>query len=208
MKLKPQEIYHVFNHGNNRQRIFYDRENYHLFLHKLKRYLSPHCDILAYCLMPNHFHLLIHGNEKTIIPFLKPEDQSNYHQSNPYVFMNCFAHGMKMLLSSYAKAINKRHNRSGSLFRQNTKSKRTSSDSFSMDYSLWCFIYIHNNPQVAGLADSPADWPFSSYREYLGKSTDPICNIQLGKKLLSLDINELIQFNGCEIPDHIKSKFL
>ncbi len=207
MKLKTQEIYHVYNRGNNRQRLFYEKENYHFFLSKVKRYLSPHCDILAYCLMPNHFHLLVHANEKTMIPFIKPTDTGSFQETNPYVFMTCFAHGMKMLLSSYAKAINKRHQRSGSLFRQNTKSKRTSSDAFTMDYTLWCFIYIHNNPLVAGLADSPSDWAFSSYTEYLGKSTDPICNIELGKQLLSLEINELIAFDGCEIPDHIKSKF-
>ncbi len=207
MKLNPQEIYHVYNRGNNRQRLFYEKENYFLFLHKLKQYISPHCDILAYCLMPNHFHLLVHANDKTIVPFLKENDLSGFHETNPYVFMTCFSHGMKMLLSSYAKAINKRHNRSGSLFRQNTKSKRTSSDQFTMDYTLWCFIYIHNNPYVAGLTDSPEQWDFSSYKEYIGKSTNPICNIKLGRKLLSLEINELVSFNTCEIPDHIKTKF-
>jgi REP element-mobilizing transposase RayT len=207
MKINPEEIYHVYNHGNNRQRLFYEQDNYHFFLRKLKRYISPHCDILAYCLMPNHFHLLIHGNEKTIIPFLKQEDLHGDTAANPYVFMTRFAHGMKMLLSSYAKAINKRHNRSGSLFRQNTKAKCTSSESFSMDYSLWCFIYIHNNPMVAGLAKSPQDWAFSSYKEYSGECQDPLCNIQLARKLLSLDINELGDFGSCEVPEHIRSKF-
>ncbi len=207
MKLKPQEIYHVYNHGNNRQRLFYEQENYLFFQFKLKQYLSPYCDILAYCLMPNHFHLLIHGNDNTIIPFMKNRDQTNHADANPYVFMTCFAHGMKMLLSSYAKAINKRHQRSGSLFRQNTKSKCTSSDDFTLDYSLWCFRYIHNNPLMAGLVDTPDAWPFSSYHEYLGTSPDPICNTRLGKKLLRLDMNELIDYNQYEVPDYIKSRF-
>ena len=203
MKLTSQEIYHVYNRGNNRQRLFYDKDNYPYFLGKIKKYISPYCDILAYCLMPNHFHLLIHANEKTNIPYQVSDDNPTFKETNPYVFMSCFSHGMQLLLSSYAKAINKRHKRTGSLFAQNTKSKRTSSDDFSMDYSLWCFIYIHNNPQFSGLVSSPEHWAYSSYHEYLGKSPDPICNIALGKKLLSLEINELFDFNDCEIPDQI-----
>jgi putative transposase len=203
MNLKSGQIYHVYNRGNNRQRLFYENGNYYYFLTKIRQYLSPYCDFLAYCLMPNHFHFLIHANEKTNVPYQWAEDTSPLKDSNPYTSMSCFSHGMQLLLSSYAKAINKSHKRTGSLFTQNTKAKRTSSDSFSMDYTLWCFIYIHNNPHLAGLSSSPENYAYSSYREYLGKSPDPLCNIQLGRELLSLEINELIAFNQCEIPDHI-----
>ncbi len=206
MKLKSEEIYHVYNRGNNRQRIFYENENYAYFLSKVKQYISPYCDLLAYCLMPNHFHMLIHANERTNVPYLILDDNPVIQETNPYIFMSCFSHGMQLLLSSYAKAINHRHKRTGSLFTQNTKSKRTSSDFFSMDYTLWCFIYIHNNPTFSGLVSSPEKWPYSSYREYLQITPDPICNISLGKKLLSLEINELIQFDGFEIPPHIIDK--
>jgi putative transposase len=203
MKLKSGEIYHVYNRGNNRQRLFYDAENYFYFLGKVKQYISPHCDILSYCLMPNHFHFMIHANSQTNLPYYIAGENPAFKETNPYVFMSRFSHGMQLLLSSYAKAINKRHKRSGSLFKQNTKAKRTSSDAFKMDYTLWCFIYIHNNPVEAGLVSSPGKWAFSSYREYLGKVPEPLCNIELGKELLSLGINELITLNDCEIPDHI-----
>ena len=113
-----------------------------------------------------------------------------------------------MLLSSYAKAINKRNKRTGSLFTQNTHAKKTSSAAHRMDYTLWCFIYIHNNPVSAGLVQSPEKWLYSSYREYLGQSTDPLCNLEMGKKLLDLEINELIRFNDLEIPDHMIDKIL
>ena len=206
MQLHPHQVYHIYNRGNNRQQLFYEPENYPFFIEKTRKHISPNCDLLAFCLLPNHFHFLVHANEETILPFDHSKGTNPVLQQNPLVQMSKFSHGVQQLLSSYAKAINKRHKRKGSLFTQNTRSKMTSSPAHQMDYTLWCFIYIHNNPVAAGLVDSPEKWPFSSYREYLGLSTNPLCNIELGKKLLSLEINELIRFNEIEIPDHIFTK--
>ena len=52
-------IYHIYNQGNNRQRIYYSRENYLFFIRKLRTHILPFADILAWCLMPNHFHLMV-----------------------------------------------------------------------------------------------------------------------------------------------------
>ena len=59
MHFEKNLIYHVFNQGNNKQPIFFERENYLYFLRKMRKYLRPNADILCYCLMPNHFHWLI-----------------------------------------------------------------------------------------------------------------------------------------------------
>ena len=59
MEFSNGQIYHVYNRGNNSQTVFFSRENYLFFLEKVRKYLSPHADILAWCLMPNHFHLMI-----------------------------------------------------------------------------------------------------------------------------------------------------
>jgi putative transposase len=61
-------IYHIYNQGNNRQKIFFREENYYFFLQKIKRYILPYADILAWCLMPNHFHLMVLVNETEIVP--------------------------------------------------------------------------------------------------------------------------------------------
>jgi REP element-mobilizing transposase RayT len=58
MKLYPNHLYHIYNQGNNQQKTFLDRDDYLIFLRKVKKFLSPYADILAYCLMPNHFHFL------------------------------------------------------------------------------------------------------------------------------------------------------
>jgi putative transposase len=206
MKLKSGEIYHVYSRGNNRQRVFYDRENYFYFISKMKQYLVPNCDLLAYSLMPNHFHFLIHANRKSTFRIGETENLETTQVASGFK-MTRFSKGIQLLLSSYAKGINKRYGRSGSLFRQNTKSKRTSSEYFLQDYSLQCFMYIHNNPVTAGLVHYPEEWEFSSVREYMGfKNIDSLCNVALAKELLRLDINEIQYLNTKEVPTEIIRK--
>jgi len=64
MILEPNNLYHIYNQGNNRQQIFFEKENYYFFLRKMSTHLLPYADIIAWCLMPNHFHwmLWVHKN--------------------------------------------------------------------------------------------------------------------------------------------------
>ena len=57
--LYPGEYFHIFNRGNNRENVFYKPENSAYFLKKHTKYLLPILDTYAYCLLPNHFHLLV-----------------------------------------------------------------------------------------------------------------------------------------------------
>ena len=61
-------FYHLFNRGINRQAIFFNEENYFYFLGLLDKYLTGYVSILAYCLLPNHFHLVIKVNEEITVP--------------------------------------------------------------------------------------------------------------------------------------------
>jgi REP element-mobilizing transposase RayT len=55
----PDQYYHFYNRGNNRQAVFMERDNYLYFLKGVKKYLCKHLDVLAYCLMPTHYHHLV-----------------------------------------------------------------------------------------------------------------------------------------------------
>ena len=176
MRLTEGGIYHVFNRGNNREVIFPRRQNYLYFLECVQKYIKGYCDILAWCLMPNHFHFLVYGNEFST-PIIR--DGSFERQR--------FSQGIKQLLSSYAKAINKQEGRTGSLFQQKTKGVHV--NDHDHDYSLTAFHYVHQNPLRAGLVDRMEDWEFSSFREYMGEGKVMLCNRDLARELLDLDLN-------------------
>lgn len=60
MKLLQESLYHIYNRGNNQQRIFLEEKNYDFFLRKAHNELEGQLDFLTYCLMPNHFHFLVY----------------------------------------------------------------------------------------------------------------------------------------------------
>ncbi|MEH2191607.1 MAG: transposase [Nostoc sp.] len=141
VSLQVGNFYHVYNRGNNRQAIFFERENYIYFLRLVREHLiSNAVDIVAYCLMPNHYHFLV---------YLRDETLSN---------------AMKSLSLSYTKAINKRFNRSGVLF----QGRFQSIEILETDYLVNLSRYIHLNPVKVGLVEQPGEWEFSSYLEYAG----------------------------------------
>lgn len=175
-------LYHVYNQGNNRQRIFYSKENYLFFLEKMRVHLLKHCELLAWCLMPNHFHWMINIPEDYCQEITDFENKSNLQPINKEI---------SILLSSYTNAINKSYSRTGSLFRKRTKAKCLNVPNLRDDYyPLVCLLYIHQNPLASGLSDSLEGWPFSSYRDYAGVRTGNICNLDLAHKLLDLPDDE------------------
>jgi hypothetical protein len=119
--------------------------------------------------MPNHFHFLA---------FTKA--QFDYEK---YVI------GLRTLLSSYTKAINKQESRSGSLFRQNTKFKNISDASEEYFYGQYYLHYIHQNPLRAGLVTNIEEWRFSSYPDYIKIRNGSLCNKKLAIELLRLPEN-------------------
>ena len=99
------------------------------------------------------------------------------------------AEGLRITLSRYARIVNSFENRSGSIFRQNTKAKCLVDDvkhgvlvKSKNSYLEECFYYIHRNPLKSGLVEDLSDWHHSAYREYIGKATDGICDIERAKR--------------------------
>ncbi len=130
-------IYHIYNQGNNRQPIFFTSENYEFFLRKVRTHVLPYADILAWCLMPNHFHLMVEVKEVLLpMPSLthgvtSPLKQLSHPVSNPSQPQRPESHPVSkhitintsigIMLRSYTRAINLQEHRTGSLFREETK---------------------------------------------------------------------------------------
>jgi REP-associated tyrosine transposase len=175
MQFFANELYHIYNRGNNRRKIFFSDRNYLFFLEKLRISVLPYCDMLAYCLMPNHFHFFIHSDQRAIAT--KPFGANQ---------QNVLSEGIRRLLSSYTQAVNNQNNSTGSLFQQNTKAKAIVSG--DANYDLTCFNYIHQNPIVANLVKRMEDWPYSSFADCCGLRNGSICNKELAIKFLGLNM--------------------
>jgi putative transposase len=184
MHFTPNVLYHVYNRGNNRQQIFFSKENYLYFKDKIVAELNPYCDLIAYCLIPNHFHLIIHANEKTVEV---PERNK--------ISKSAFSDGVRILLSSYTRAINRQEKRFGSLFTQNTQSKALMNWSENKWYAEYCFYYAHRNPYANKLVQNLNDWPYSSYPEYASKKVEPICNHEIARQYLDIDWENFVAFS-------------
>ena len=118
----------------------------------MQHYFTPkNCEILAYCLMPNHYHILLQ---------IKIDD-----------------FGRKVMLpfsTSYTKAINKQQNRVGSLFQGSYQFRHIA----STPNLLMLSRYIHRNPVEAGFTNTAEEWTYSSHTDYLGKSKGNFVNTQ------------------------------
>jgi putative transposase len=140
MSFATGEHYHLYNRGVDRQLIFFSQDNRLFFLKQLRKHLCPKADVLAYCLMPNHYHLLIKVADEGV------------------------SEAMQAFTTSYVKAVNRDQGRVGPLFQSRFEAVHVDRE----EYLLHLSRYIHRNPVEAGLVESPDQWEFSSYREYVG----------------------------------------
>ncbi len=196
-------LYHIYNQGNNKGKVFFTRENYLFFLKKTRIHICSHADIIAWCLMPNHFHLMVLVNKNIIDVAKNSESQTGVLSSE--IKQRSFNDSIGILLRSYTRAINKQENSSGALFRKETKSQCLNSPtalapSFyskngtqvivtnnpEKEYPQVCFNYIHENPVSANLVANTTDWEFSLALDY--------ANLRNGNLVNKKVANEYVNF--------------
>lgn len=130
--------YHVTQRGNNRAPIFFSDSDYSFFLDVLQEAKAKHpCLVYAYCLMPNHFHLL-----------LQPRDEHNVSLL------------IKLIGAKYVRYINKTNNRSGTLWQGRFKCSLIEQELHFIN----CLRYIEMNPVRSGIVKFPEQYRWSSYR--------------------------------------------
>lgn len=169
----PGSIVHVYNRGNNSEKIFFDEQDYKGFLFRTGLALGIEPEILqkenltsvpysririnaeknlfklhAFCLMPNHFHLLIEQIGE--IPISKIISQ---------------------ICTSYAMYLNKKHKRAGHVFQDKFKAVLVENN----PQLMWISSYIHMNPVKAKLGKHPKDYRWSSYNDYIGRNLPITC---------------------------------
>ncbi len=170
-KFAPKEIYHLYNRGVGKMDIFKDSQDLFVFLLRLKENIFPELidqsklswlekrrkllpshsfDLISYCLMPNHFHLLI--QQKTDLSITKL---------------------ISKICTSYAIYFNKKYNRVGAMFQDQFKAVLIKNN----EQLLWTSFYIHKNPLEAKLVKSLNNYKWSSYSEYCNfKEDNGLCN--------------------------------
>ncbi len=147
-------VYHIFNRGNNKEDIFREDRNYYYFLSLIKKYVLSVSDIYAYCLLKNHFHIILRIKDINELP--------EKLKTKPFLaFSNLF--------NTYKKSINKAYNRSGSLFQEHLHRNRVKDES----YLIKLITYIHLNPSKHQFTEDFRNYLFSSYKAYTtNKKTD------------------------------------
>jgi REP element-mobilizing transposase RayT len=135
-------FYHVYNRGAHKSQIFFSEENYGYCLKLISKYsLSYKVDILAYCLMPNHYHLLVRQQPGGSV-----------------------ARFLQTTFNAYVQAVNKQQGLHGALFESSAQSLNVDTEAYLLE--LVC--YIHLNPVTANLVKFPQDWKFSDYGVWIG----------------------------------------
>ena len=151
-------IFHVMMRGINHQNIFEDEEDNYQFINTLGRVrvryddegnpCGSNCTYYAYCLMGNHFHLLIRERKETV------------------------GETVKRIASSYVYYYNRKYGRDGHLFKERFKSEPVN----DMAYFTVLLRYIHQNPVKAGIVERVKDYEYSSWGEFDG-TVEPVFQI-------------------------------
>ena len=152
--LEQGNYYHIYNRGNNSIDVFFDSESYYHFLRLYDKYISPIADTYAWCLLKNHFHVLVYLRMNHEIEFEKLEYSTIEKPKfiEPSKQFGC-------LFNAYTQAINKKFNRTGGLFEKPFERKLITTDIYLQNL----IYYIHSNPVQHGFVNQMGLYPWSSY---------------------------------------------
>lgn len=163
--LSPTQIYHIMVRGNAGRDVFIEEEDRQKLLKIIiNKKREREFNIYAYCLMDNHFHLVLKEHEDNV------------------------SHIMKKINTTYAIYFNKKYQLNGHLFQGRFKSEIIESD----DYFLAVIRYIHNNPVKAGIVLLPQEYKWSSYFSYTNPNPNlnTIVNVEDSLRLFSDDLSK------------------
>ena len=157
--LETEKIYHIYNRGINGENLFREERNYRFFMKRYAHYLGEAVDTFAYCLLKNHFHLLV--RVKSVAERTQIRQKPSVKGANTILLdpSRQFGH----LFNSYTQAINKAYGRTGSLFEESFARIHVDENRYFTNL----INYIHTNPVKHGFTDDFTDYRHSSYQSHL-----------------------------------------
>lgn len=163
-RLELETYYHIYNRSINSENIFKKEEHYTLFLKKYAFHVSPFVETYAYCLLGNHFHLLLKIKSQQEIHL---EAQKQYPHKEISDYSRFISSQFSHFFNGYTQSINKQMNRTGGLFETPFRRIVVDSDAY-FSHLVW---YIHHNPQKHGLIKDFRDYPHSSFNAITSTET-------------------------------------
>ncbi|HBF87553.1 MAG TPA: hypothetical protein DDX39_02835 [Bacteroidales bacterium] len=160
-KLEEDKFYHIYNRGNNKDKLFYSNANYEYFLRKYDEYLSDFVETYAFCLLPNHFHFLV--RIKNVSKLTESMISLKAISSIKEEVILSTEERFRRLFITYSQAINKQQNRHGSLFEKPFRRIEIS----NTKYLANLVFYIHANPTLHGIDKDFRMYAWSSYHRIL-----------------------------------------
>jgi len=152
MKIQPiieGQYFHIYNRGVNGENLFKEKKSYQQFLEKYVFYCGDILETLAYCLLINHFHLLVRIKENVEVP----------RRDGKGMFRMDASKQLGHLFNSYAQSVNRAHGRTGPLFESPFERKLVDNESYLMSVIYYC----NRNAVHHGFVNDLRDWEYSSY---------------------------------------------
>jgi putative transposase len=165
--LIPETYYHIYNHANGDDNLFREEQNYPFFLEKYHLHIDPIAETIAWCLMSNHFHLVVRLKDSKLLSqdFPKFQTLENLGEANEIKTSNLLAKQFSNFFSSYTQSFNKVYSRRGSLFIKNFKRKLIDND----QYLAQVILYVHLNPVKHGFVNNIINWGWTSKFDFWEK---------------------------------------
>ena len=184
-KLQPNCSYHIFNHANGFENIFTVDDNYRFYLDKYQQYILPIAETYAYCLLPNHFHLVVRIRRREVLeevfrnfkstnfskfPNFGKVENSGKVEITDNIIEQFISKQFANLFSCYTQSFNKVNKRRGSLFLKNFRREPIENKA----YFLNAVIYTHRNPVHHAFCDRYTDWSYTSFCEIKERNSQMI----------------------------------
>ena len=174
------EYYHIYNSAVGKEKLFNSVDNYRFFLDQFHFYTREILSVYSFCLMGNHFHLLV-----------KIQESINHHSVSKQ---------LRDFFISYSKSFNKEQHRRGSLFNKHLKRVKIENN----NQLIWTIYYIHRNPVHHKITSNYKEYPWSSYQIFLSDKNTKISRAEVLD--LFSDREQFVEFHERNIAEDILNK--